>query len=87
MVVGGCKTWDGVGWAVIWMRRVYLHVEHHRKGGEGDHEDDPKEDEIHHSLIEHRRRQGHLGDEHLHKLDDLEQLDAHAEREVELGRT
>ena len=35
-------------------------------------------------MVEHRRRERCLGNEHPHELDDLEQLDAHAQREEEL---
>jgi len=51
-----------------------------------DAEDEPEEDEVGQALGEHRGGEAHLGDEGVGELDDLEQLDAHAEREVDLGR-
>eukprot|EP00964_Phaeocystis_antarctica_P013014 scaffold7131_cov63-Phaeocystis_antarctica.AAC.2 len=63
-----------------------LHVEHHAEGHHRDDEDDAEEGEVREALAQHGRHQAHLGDEHVGELDDLEQLDAHAEREVELGR-
>ena len=51
-----------------------------------DAEDEPEEDKVGQALGEHRGGEAHLGDEGVGELDDLEQLDAHAEREVDLGR-
>ena len=60
---------------------VRVRVSEHR-----DAEDEPEEDEVGQALGEHRGGEAHLGDEGVGELDDLEQLDAHAEREVDLGR-
>ena len=51
-----------------------------------DAENEPEEDEVGQALGEHRGGEAHLGDEGVGELDDLEQLDAHAEREVDLVR-
>eukprot|EP00964_Phaeocystis_antarctica_P107321 scaffold72067_cov63-Phaeocystis_antarctica.AAC.6 len=62
-----------------------LHVEHVREGKHGYAEDDAEEGQVGLALAQHCGHQAHLGDEHVGELDDLEQLDAHAGREVDLG--
>ncbi len=63
---------------------AHLDVEEHAEGEHRDHEDDAEEQQVVAPLGEHARHQAHLRDDDVGEIDDLQELDAHAETHPQL---